>query len=131
MTKPWASRTPKPPVLLSPLRGCKVCRVPKNYPAEFGIGRRVCHSCRALSDSSAQRERMKAWRAQRRSEQRENMRGKRVLPDRFAESVATLERTWGPYATWTRVQHAQHSAVLRQLAGVPEDVAPDARKVAA
>lgn len=130
MTKAWASKTPKPPVLLSPWRLCKVCKARKPYPADFGIARRICHACRAASDSTAQRQRMQAWRERRRGEQRENRRGVRVLPDRFAETLAQLVPIYGPYATWTREQHATHSAVLRQLAGVPDEIAPDARRVA-
>lgn len=124
MTKPWKEETAPAPVLLSPWRVCKVCHERQSYPAAFGLYRRICHACRAAKDTDAQRLRMKAWREQRKAEQRENVRGKRLMADRFALSVQTLEALWGPYRTWTREQHAQHSVMLRQLAGVPEDPQP-------
>jgi len=121
------------PVIVGTMRRCNTCGVPK-YSTAFGKGKASCKDCRnkySEVERRAQLERMKAWRERRRAEQSANVRGKRALPDRFAASVATLERTWGPYATWTRDKHAQHSTLLRAASGVPEDVAPDARKVAA
>ena len=129
-------------------RACRDCGLEKHYPFAFGYGNKRCKDCRRLADrprlaarkaATAEKRRadrlarQKVWRDARKHESVGTRRGA-ASPrhDLFSVSIAQLERLWGaPYATWTREQHAQHSALLRQMAGVPEDVAPDARKVAA
>lgn len=126
------------------LRACSKCGERKCWPASFANGRGAeCKTCFAL--------RMQAWRkaiasdarrsAQFRTKLREKQRAvraaKRALrgerPERavgpFDTTRIALERAWGAYATWTRDQHAQHSAILRRMAGI-EDETPRAEVAA-
>ena len=134
-------------VIVGQTRACRVCGAEKHYPFAFGYGNKLCKDCRRIADrprlaarkvATAEKRRAdrlarkKLWRDANRHESVGTRRGA-CTPrhDQFGASVSALESQWGPYATWTREQHATHSKLLRMLAGVPEDIAPDARKVAA
>lgn len=139
-------------------RVCRTCGDEKHHFA-FAGQHRVCNVCRAEANKARQAEskaryaakrreqtrvarearqaakaaEMASWREQRAAEQADTRHGmQRPVHDRFGVTLAQLEAHWRtPYAQWTRAQHAQHSALLRERAGVPEDHHPWMRRSAA
>lgn len=123
------------------LRACSKCGVPKCWPASFAKPRgAVCKACRAEYKArhhaeTRSRVRAEARAARRRERESARMAHLAVLARRaerkdkwrtpqgnpFDATRVALEAQWGAYATWTRDQHAQHTEILRRMAGLDDE----------
>ena len=85
----------------------------------------MCKACYRARNAELQRERTKRDRARRlaRGLTVNNTPRKEVHTPygRFEMTMQALESQWAlPYARWTPAHHAQHSALLRRLAGIDD-----------
>ena len=119
MPRPYVGRT----------RVCSVCTIEKSYPFAFYAGKGRCKVCiRESAAVTRNRSRAAAREQQRaaRARHRAALRAACHVPA-FDVTLATLEASWGLYATWTNARHAQHSVLLRAAAGIAEDASPRRR----
>ena len=119
MRRPYVGRT----------RVCSACGVEKSYPFAFYAGPGRCKVCiRESAAVTRKRSRAAAREQQRaaRARHRTALRAAGHVPA-FDVTLASLEASWGRYATWTNAQHAQHSVLLRAAAGIAEDASPRRR----
>jgi hypothetical protein len=110
----------------APDRECRYCHTVKPYPAAFRQSTaqcRACYTARAMAWQTERREQQRlAARARdaRRRAAEKAARPPKMTIGPFDRSVAVLELTWGPYATWTPAHHATHSVLLRRMVGLPD-----------
>lgn len=107
------------------LRVCSKCGVRKCWPANFRDAKSAtCKPCWAKHQhawASANRERLRAQAWAKREEARAARVSRPERADAFATTMRHLETRWGrPYSKWTRDQHAQHTEILRKLAGIDD-----------
>lgn len=96
------------------LRFCPRCEQWRERVAGFRERRQVCKRC----DTRTKLETRKAKRLQVRAP------GQHPAPRPAAEglferTLTQLQATWGPYSTWSREQHRQHTALMRAVLGLP------------
>ena len=114
-------------------RVCKRCGVTKNRHTAFAPDRAVCKTCVAADQQARQEARRRAAGMTAHETRRAAYDAARTtaaartaarVPSLFDVTRQRLESAWGPYARWTRAQHAQHTDWLYALASQQSEEHP-------